>query len=54
MSLKMQRVRHSLNSCAANGSEMMIQICIILFKYTVYLAPSSVKLWSVCFLDGQL
>lgn len=38
-------------------SGMVIQMCIqdyILFKYTVYLAPSSVKLWSVCFLDGQL
>lgn len=54
---KMQRVRHSIYSCAANKYGMLIQICIqdcILFKYTVYLAPSSVKLWSVRFLDGQL
>lgn len=56
-SLKMQRIRHLIRSCAANKSGMEIQMCgkdCILFKYTVYLAPSSVKLWSVRFLDGQL
>lgn len=49
----MQRVRHLIYSCAANEPGMMIPICMqdyILFKYTVYLAPSSVKLWSVRFL----
>lgn len=30
-----------------------MQDCIV-FKYTVYLAPSSVNMRSVCFLDGQL
>lgn len=57
MSLKLQRIRHLIYSCAANMSGMKIQMNVkdcILFKYTVYLAPSSVKLWSVRFLDGQL
>lgn len=53
-SRKMQRIRHLIYSCAANKSGTMIQMSIqdyILFKYTVYLAPSSVKLW-VCALPG--
>lgn len=57
MSLKNAKSKAlDIHPCAANESGMMIQTYVqdcILFKYTVYLAPSSVILWSVLFLDVQ-
>lgn len=54
---KHEKVRHSAFSYTANESGMMIQTNIqdcILFKYSVDLAPSSIKLWFVHFLNRRL